>query len=217
VTAVIPPPDLPPLVLASASPRRREILAGLGVAFTPRTAALDESPRPGETPAELARRLAEEKATAVVGDGEIALGADTVVAVDGVLLGKPADDAEAAAMLGRLSDREHEAITGVALVGSNGVLAAGADRTLVRFRALSREEIAWYVATGEPRDKAGAYGVQGLGGLLVAAIAGSHSNVVGLPVGMLGTLFRRAGLDLRWWMAGAGDRAAGRQPINRRT
>lgn len=192
----------PSLVLASASPRRRELLAGLGLAFTVRPAAMDETPLPGESGAALVARLAGEKAAAAARPGEIALGADTTVVLDGALLGKPADDAEAAAMLAQLSGREHEVLTGVALVEGGGGRTAGAvERSRVRFAALSRREIAWYVASGEPRDKAGAYAIQGRAALFATAVIGNYANVVGLPLPAVRRLFRELGHDLLDWVA----------------
>src|SRR5215210_4015052 len=172
-----------PFVLASGSPRRRELLARLGVRFTVRAADIDETPRPGEAPDVYVLRLAEEKARAAARPGELVLAADTTVVVDGEILGKPVDDADAARMLRLLAGREHEVLTGVAVVEMEPErLVSAVERTLVRMAPLSPEEIAWYVATGEPRDKAGAYAIQELGSLFVAGVVGNQSNVVGLPV-----------------------------------
>ena len=191
-------------MLASASPRRRELLAGLGLAFTVRPAATDETPLPGEGGAALVERLAREKAGAAARPGEIALGADTTVVLDGALLGKPADDAEAAAMLARLSGREHEVLTGVALVeGGGGRVTAAVVRSRVRFAELSRREIAWYVASGEPHDKAGAYAIQGRAALFATAVLGNYANVVGLPLPAVRRLFGELGYDLLDWVAPA--------------
>ncbi len=187
------PAALPPLVLASASPRRRELLSRLGLPFVVRPADADETPLPGESPRALVIRLALVKARQVARPGEVALGADTVVALAGRVLGKPADDAEATAMLRRLSGREHEVWTGVALVAPGGDgepprERAAACLTKVAFRALSAAEIAAYVASGEPRDKAGAYGIQGGAAAFVSGLDGEHSNVVGLPLPLVGEL-----------------------------
>jgi septum formation protein len=182
-------------VLASASPRRAELLAAVGIPFVVRPAEVDEAPRPGESPAALVERLAGEKARAAVAPGELVLGADTVVAIGGEMLGKPRDDAEAAVMLQRLAGREHEVLSGVALAHGNGRLAAGVEVSRVTFAPLTAREIAWYVATGEPRDKAGAYAIQGRGALFVTAVAGSYSNVVGLPLATVYRLLREAGED----------------------
>jgi len=182
----------PDLVLASGSPRRRELLEGLGVRFKVRPVDLDESPLPGEAPGDYVLRLAIEKAAARVEPGELVLAADTTVVVDGEILGKPRDDEDARRMLRLLAGREHAVLTGIAL-GK----AAEVDETLVRFAPLSEAEIDWYVATGEPRDKAGAYAIQGLGSLFVDGVEGSYSNVVGLPIPRMYRLFARLGYDLK--------------------
>src|SRR5688572_21286272 len=147
----------PRLVLASASPRRSALLAGIGLTFTVRPAHIDETPRPGETPAALVERLAREKAAAArPGAGELALGADTEVALDGAVFGKPADGDDAARMLRLLSGREHDVVTGVALLdGTSGRVASGYELTRVRISPLSEREIDWYVESGEPLDRAG--------------------------------------------------------------
>ena len=195
VEARIASPKL--LVLASSSPRRAELLGWLGLAFTVRPSHVDETPRSGETAAALVERLAREKAAAHVGAGELVLAADTLVVVDGEVLGKPADDADAARMLRLLSGRAHEVLTGVALVdGDSGRLAAGVERTRVDFAPLSPREVAWYVASGEPRDKAGAYGIQGLGGLFVTGVEGNYGTVVGLPLPLVYRLAGTLGHDL---------------------
>jgi septum formation protein len=186
---------IPELVLASGSPRRRELLEGLGVRFTVRPVDLDESPLPDEDPRDYVLRLAIEKAAARVEPGELVLAADTTVVVDGEILGKPQDDEDARRMLRLLAGREHAVLTGIALNGSGK--AAEVDETLVRFAPLSEAEIDWYVATGEPRDKAGAYAIQGLGSLFVEGVEGSYSNVVGLPVPRMYRLFARLGYDLK--------------------
>jgi septum formation protein len=186
---------IPELVLASGSPRRRELLEGLGVRFKVRPVDLDESPLPDEDPGNYVLRLAIEKAAARVEPGELVLAADTTVVVDGEILGKPRDDDDARRMLRLLAGREHAVLTGIALHGSEK--AAEVDETLVRFAPLSEAEIDWYVATGEPRDKAGAYAIQGLGSLFVEAVEGSYSNVVGLPVPRMYRLFARLGYDLK--------------------
>jgi septum formation protein len=179
-----------PLVLASSSPRRAELLRRAGYEFTAAPADLDETPYPGEAPDVYVRRLAVEKAAAVdaAHPGGVVLGADTTVVVDGEILGKPADAADAVAMLTRLQGRAHEVLTGVAVVGPAGVESAVA-RTEVWFAAMTPEEIASYVATGEPMDKAGAYGIQGPASCYVTRIDGSHPNVMGLPVDVVHRLF----------------------------
>jgi septum formation protein len=186
----------PRLVLASGSPRRRELLATLGVAFEVRPTGADETPREGEGPEAMVLRLALAKARAAVAEGELALGSDTVVAVDGATLGKPADADAARAMLSRLSGRCHEVWTGVALVerSARGVReTARAVRTEVEFRPLARAEIDAYVATGEPLDRAGAYAIQGGASAFASRIEGSWSNVVGLPLAAVRELLARLG------------------------
>lgn len=173
------------LVLASASPRRREILANAGIAFTVRPADVDESPRDGESPEAHVRRLAEAKARAVWREGETVLGADTVVTIDGHILGKPTDDNDAARMLGLLSGRRHRVLTGVCFYGGDQAsrhAQAEVEETFVDFLTLSEQEIADYIATGEPADKAGAYAIQGGASKFVRRIEGCYFNVVGLPI-----------------------------------
>ena len=175
------------LVLASASPRRAELLRQIGVDFTVKPAGVDERYRRGESPARYVVRLAESKAQAgakTAAENNVVLGADTVVVLDDQILGKPRDDDDAVRMLQALSAGTHEVLTGVAVsVSSEPDLSqAVVVRTRVEFRALSDREISRYVATGEPRDKAGAYGIQGLAGAFVVSITGSYSNVVGLPL-----------------------------------
>jgi septum formation protein len=168
-----------PLVLASASPRRRQLLASAGVRFEVRPADLDEAVRLGEAPRVYARRVATEKALAVPGDPVLA--ADTVVDLDGRVLGKPADSAEARAVLAALSGRTHRVHTAIALrVGAR--VHTRVCTTAVTFRLLTADEIAAYVETGEPFDKAGGYGIQGHGGALVDRVRGSYTNVIGLPL-----------------------------------
>ncbi len=189
--------QLPALVLASSSPRRRELLGALGVPFTVRPADVDESLRAGEDPADYVLRLALEKAAAGARDGELVLGADTTVVLDGEVLGKPLDAAEASSMLGRIAGREHVVFTGVALhEGSSGRRVSAVDTTRVRMAPLSEAQIAWYVATGEPMDKAGAYGIQGKGALFVDAVFGNYGNVVGLPLPMVRRLMAEIGLPI---------------------
>lgn len=174
------------LVLASASPRRRGLLDRMGLAHEVVPADIDETPRPGERPEALVARLAEAKATHVLRSSPatagdlVVLAADTVVVIDGAVLGKPADAADAAGMLGSLSGRTHEVLTGVAVARPGSVVVV-VERTAVTFGALDEGEIEAYVATGEPLDKAGAYGIQGRGGNFVTRIEGSYDNVVGLP------------------------------------
>jgi septum formation protein len=174
-----------PLVLASSSPRRAEILRAVGWSFEASPADVDESLRDGEAPEDYVRRLAREKAGAVAAARlfGLVLGADTTVVVDGEVLGKPRDEAEARRMLRRLSGRWHEVLTGVALVrAETGRAVVGMERTRVRFAETSDEEIEWHVRTGELLDKAGAYAIQGRAALFIEAIEGDYWNVVGLPV-----------------------------------
>jgi septum formation protein len=184
-----------PIVLASGSPRRAELLRAAGIPFDVDVAAIDEVPRTGESPVEHVVRLAREKAEVVARrkSGSPVLGADTEVVLDGLVLGKPADDGEAARMLERLSGRTHDVITGVALLAGGRTLTA-VERTEVRFLPLTADEIAWYIRSGEPRDKAGAYAIQGLASRFVERIDGSYSNVVGLPVATVYGLLRQAGI-----------------------
>jgi MAF protein/D-tyrosyl-tRNA(Tyr) deacylase len=194
----------PPLILASASPRRRALLEEVGLRFTVEPVDVDESADLPPDPAEHARVLAERKAHAAA-DGRregIIVAADTIVVLGGRVYGKPAGESEAMRMLGDLAGREHTVITGVCVLdAASGRRRSTVVSTLVRFHALSRDEIRRYVATGEPLDKAGAYAIQGRGALLVAGIEGDWSNVVGLPVGAM--------LDLIEEVAGGGSAAGG--------
>jgi septum formation protein len=188
----------PPIItLASQSPRRRELLGALGLQLVVRPAHADETPHAGETPAAYARRVAREKARAV--DGELVLAADTTVAVDGEILGKPGDDADAARMLRLLAGRTHEVVSAVCLRRPAVRLEFDAvTTTRVAVAPLDERAIEWYVATGEPRDKAGAYAVQGLFGAFVRAVEGSITGVIGLPLDETLALLRRAGYPLPW-------------------
>ena len=178
-----------PLYLASGSPRRRELLTQIGVPFTAISADIDETPLIDESPAAYVERLARGKAEAgraVLAVSEsgapmCVLGADTAVVLDGQILGKPVDEADAVAMLMALSDREHEVLTAIAVLDGQRC-ESRVVRSLVRFRPISREEAVAYWASGEPLDKAGGYGIQGLGAVFVAGLNGSYSAVVGLPV-----------------------------------
>jgi septum formation protein len=201
------------LILASASPRRRELLAQAGYTFEVRPADVNEDARAGEDPAAYVLRLAREKAQAVFDaadsqfppvsketggthvragrDDLVVLGADTTVTVDGLILGKPADAADAARMLRLLSGRTHRVMTGVAVVTAKGAEVA-AEVTGVRFLTLSEAEIAAYIATGEPMDKAGAYGIQGLAAKWIPRVEGCYFNVVGLPLALVNTMLEAA-------------------------
>ena len=186
----------PALHLASTSPRRREILAALQLEFSVGHVDVDETPKVGEAPADMALRLARAKAEAgIAGTHDLVLAADTVVVVDGRSLGKPADEQDCLDMLDALSGRRHEVLTGVALRGPDGTRTA-LSATDVYFREISRDEALAYWQSGEPCDKAGAYAIQGLGGVFVERIEGSYSGVVGLPVFETVALLREAGLDL---------------------
>lgn len=198
-TGGVRPAPRPVLVLASGSPRRRELLDHLGVRFEVRAPAVDESPHPGEAARAYVARLAAEKAEAVARPSELVLAADTTVELDGHLLGKPHTPAEAARMLWALSGRRHAVHTGVVL-RLDARVAATVVSTGVVFVTLSADDVAWYVATGEPLDKAGGYAVQGAGGLFVAELHGSPSNVVGLPLHVLPSL--AADLGVGWPPAG---------------
>ena len=197
------------LVLASASPRRRELLAQVGYQFAVHPAHIPEDPREGEDPIAYVTRLAREKAEAVYrqiadpqnpgqvrqdGQSSIAvLGADTTVTVDGAILGKPEDTADAARMLRLLSGRSHRVITGVALVTDKETDVA-AEATAVRFVALSDHDIAAYVASGEPMDKAGAYAIQGRAARWIPRVEGCYFNVVGLPLALVCSMLEAIGM-----------------------
>jgi septum formation protein len=187
----------PRIVLASSSPRRREILSAIGLTFETRPADVDESLRDGEPAFVAAERLAREKANAVapaVPDA-LVVAADTLVVLDGEALGKPKDRAEARRTLARLAGRGHEVVTAVALA-RDGRLVSGREVTRVLFAPMTPAEVDAYVASGEPDDRAGSYAIQGIGGLFVAGVEGSPSNVVGLPVRLLYTLAAELGVDL---------------------
>jgi septum formation protein len=179
------------LILASASPRRAELLRAAGYTFEAIVADVDESIRPGESPSTYVRRLAAEKSAAAQkrsrDSSAVILGADTTVVVADAILGKPGDDGEAAEMLRRLSGNTHEVLTGISL--RQGSYEMGrVESTLVLFRSLTSDEVAWYVASSEGRDKAGGYAIQGLASRFVTKIEGSYSNVVGLPIACLAEL-----------------------------
>ncbi|HMV50134.1 MAG TPA: Maf family protein [Blastocatellia bacterium] len=179
------------LILASASPRRSELLRAAGIEFSVRVADIDESVLPGEAPADYVLRLSREKAQAVAQPGETVLGADTTVVVSREIAGKPIDAEDARRMLRLLSGQWHEVLTGVSLVCDEQILSELAV-TRVKFSELTEAEIDWYVATGEPMDKAGAYGIQGYASRFVESIEGSYSNVVGLPVQAVYEMLKQA-------------------------
>jgi septum formation protein len=173
---------MPPVILASASPRRADLLTAAGVSFEVRAVEIDEIPLDGEAAGDFVVRVAADKAKACAAPMDVVvLAADTVVVIDGRILGKPADDADAARMLRLLSGRGHDVLTGVA-VRRGGAVAVAVESTAVTFAPLSAADVAWYVASGEPMDKAGAYAIQGLASRFVERVAGSYSNVVGLPI-----------------------------------
>ena len=187
----------PRIVLASGSPRRRELLAAAGLNVDVDPVNADESVYAGEAPAAYVERVAIAKA--MIGAQRHAaaavLGGDTTVVIDGDILGKPRDDADAQEMLERLSGQPHDVLTGVALAW-RGAIRARVEKTTVWFRPLSAGEIAWYVGTGEPRDRAGAYAIQGLASRFVPRIDGSYTNVVGLPITAVLALLNDAGIDI---------------------
>jgi len=186
----------PSLILASASPRRRDILIALGLEFEILAADVDETRQPGETPEAMVVRLAADKAAALDRvPGRIVIGADTAVVLGDTILGKPRDEADALDMLRQLSGRRHRVLTGVAVLSTEAAHAA-LSVTEVDFREISRDEAQNYWQSGEPRGKAGAYAIQGRGGVFVERLEGSYSGVVGLPVFETASLLQRAGLDL---------------------
>lgn len=192
------------LILASSSPRRREIFRQIGLDYEPVNISVDETIEPGISPEKLALDIAKRKAEAASehSDGSVVIAADTIVVLgDGTVLGKPKDQKDATGMLRKLQGARHTVITAVALLNvGDGKMAAAYDKTDVTFLPMSEEEIEWYVSTGEPMDKAGAYGLQEKGMMFVQKVEGSPSSVIGLPVHLLYQLFKRAGLDIRSFM-----------------
>jgi septum formation protein len=185
------------LVLASASPRRQELLRNARIAFTVQPADVDETPLKGESAQECAERLAREKALAIWRQRphDVVLGADTVVVVDGTMLAKPADAEDAVRMLRMLSGRNHRVITGVCLIQAGAGGQRSGERiasatTIVTMTEISEEEIREYVASGEPMDKAGAYAIQGMASRWIPRIEGDYSNVVGLPIALVYRMLR---------------------------
>lgn len=176
------------LVLASASPRRQELLRNAGIEFVVQPANVPEIPRDGEAPRAFAERMAREKALTVFAlrPSNLVLGADTIVVVDGEILGKPRDAGDAARMLRLLSGRKHEVVTGVCMVTPQGIKpVVCSETTIVTMNALNDDDIRSYVSTGEPMDKAGAYAIQGMASRWISRIDGDYSNVVGLPVSLV--------------------------------
>ena len=185
------------IILASQSPRRRELLERMGLPFRIITPDIDERMERALPPGELVAAISAEKAGAVAaqaGPGAVVIAADTVVALDGAVLGKPAGEADAARMLSALAGRTHHVYTGLTVLRGERVRTVS-EETAVTFRPLTEQEIAAYVRTGEPLDKAGAYGIQGYGALLVEGIRGDYYNVMGLPVCRLGLLLKELGVD----------------------
>jgi septum formation protein len=182
------------IVLASASPRRQQLLGNAGISFVAQAANISEAPGAGEAPRALAERLAREKAQAVFGlrPNDVVLGADTIVVVDAQILGKPRDAGDATRMLRLLSGRSHQVITGVCVMGS-GFEQVCSESTLVTVCRLTDHDIHTYVATGEPMDKAGAYAIQGFASRWIPRIEGDYGNVVGLPVSLVYGILRERG------------------------
>jgi septum formation protein len=183
----------PRVILASQSPRRRELLALVGISHDVRPADIDETLHPGELPWAHAERLAREKAAAIPEPDAVVIGSDTIVVVDGDVLGKPVDEVDAARMLRRLSGRSHTVITAVA-VRWRGTIASGVEEVGVTFHDLDDDQIGAYVRTREPMDKAGAYGIQGFGATIVQRVDGDYFAVMGLPLQLLVRLCARLGL-----------------------
>ncbi len=185
----------PALILASSSPRRRELLEAIGLEFEIRAADVDETRLDEEPARDMVLRLAKAKATAhPVSPATAVIGADTAVVLQGEIFSKPRDEEDAVDMLSRLSGRAHEVLTGVAVATADSVLSA-VSATVVRFRDIGTDEARRYWHSGEPCDKAGAYAIQGRGGLFVAGIEGSYSGVVGLPIFETAALLQKAGID----------------------
>jgi septum formation protein len=186
------------LVLASGSPRRKELLDGLRLEFEVRAPDVDETRRPEEQPAAYVERVARAKAEAMVAEGLIVIAADTAVVHEGKVLGKPGHPEEARGMLRRLQGDAHEVFTALAVGWMDGGprFESLVDVTQVSMLPMTEEEIAWYVGTGEPLDKAGGYALQGLGGMFVSKVSGSPSTVVGLPIHLLGRLIGASGADV---------------------
>ena len=186
-----------PVILASSSPRRRELLTLIGLDHEVRPADVDETLLPGEIPWAYAERLAREKAMKSAKPGAVSIGSDTIVVVDGDVLGKPRDEEDAAAMLRRLSGRSHTVMTAVA-VAFDGEVRSEMVKVGVTFRSLRDDEIADYIGTREPMDKAGAYGIQGFGATIVDAVDGDYFAVMGLPLNRMVRLLESVGLRYRF-------------------
>jgi septum formation protein len=202
------------LILASSSPRRAELLLAAGFEFSVRVADVDETQLPGESPRDYVLRLSCVKAQAVARDEELVLGADTTVVINNEIAGKPVDEEDARKILRTLSGQWHEVLTAVTVLRGERVISDIAS-TLVKFSEMSEAEIDWYILTGEPMDKAGAYGIQGYASRFVERIEGNYSNVVGLPVEMVYRMIKRMkdeeGAGEREKKSGrAGERESGR-------
>jgi nucleoside triphosphate pyrophosphatase len=197
-------PKYPTLILASSSPRRQELVRALGLPVIVRPSHADENTPEGWPPARIVEELALRKARTVWESSQgtqdtpaVVVGSDTIVSIDGVILGKPRNEDDAAAMLSRLAGRSHEVFTGVCCIGlSDGETVVGHRKTVVRMRALTQEQIRRYIASGEPKDKAGSYGIQGLGAVLVDSLEGCYFNVVGLPLSLLAAQLENFGVSL---------------------
>lgn len=188
-----------PIILASSSPRRQELLAGLGIPFSIHTSDVDETIDLETAPERIVEQLAKRKASAVATNYKegLIIGSDTIVVLDSTILGKPKDDQEAFHMLSSLQGRVHFVYTGLAIIDvKSGTIRESHKRTEVRMRPLTTEEIHGYIATGEPRDKAGAYGIQGIGATLVEGIIGDYFTVVGLPLELLASELRSFGFEI---------------------
>jgi len=182
------------LILASSSPRRAELLQAAGIEFTIRIPDVDETRLPDESPRNYALRLSRDKAMTVEKGDDLVLGADTIVIINNEIAGKPVDHDDARRMLQALSGRRHEVLTAVTLLRGERALS-GVESTRVTFSPLSENEIEWYVSTGEPMDKAGAYGIQGYASRYVEKIEGSYTNVVGLPLNLIYRMAKRLGIE----------------------
>lgn len=187
----------PRVILASQSPRRRDLLALIGVPHEVQPADIDETYLPGEEPRQHVERLARQKALRIAEQGAVVIGSDTIVVVDGDVLGKPLDEVDATRMLRRLSGRSHVVMTAVAVAWA-GRIESDVEEVGVTFHQLSDAEIAAYIRTGEPMDKAGAYGIQGYGATIVARVDGDYFAVMGLALQLLVRLLRKVGLRYRF-------------------
>jgi len=188
-----------PVILASSSPRRRELLQGLGIPFTVLSSDVDESTSPELTPQQIVESLAQRKACEVAKNvsAGLVIGADTIVVLDGNVLGKPRDEADAFQMLQSLQGREHIVYSGVAIVDVKAGREEVAHRsTKVRIRSLTEQEIKAYIATKEPMDKAGSYAIQGIGATIVDSIEGDYFTVVGLPLNLMADMLSRFGVQI---------------------